>query len=48
MYNYFETLGMYLLFTKYLPSVMPTAHKKRAQIKLLVSHCPDMPHEYFY
>ena len=41
MHSYFETLGKYLLFTKYLTN-MPTAqHKKRAQKKkLLVPHCP--------
>ena len=36
MHSYFETLGKYLLFTKYLTSTnMPTAQqKKRAQIGL--------------
>ena len=46
MHSYFETLGKYLLFTKYLTSTnMPTAQQeKRAQKKrrkVLVPHCPD-------
>ena len=43
MYSYFETIGKYLLFTKYLTSTnMPNAQQNKiAIIKLLVPHCHD-------
>ena len=43
MHSYFETLGKYLLFTKYLTSTnMPTAQQKKGHTKkVLVPHCPD-------
>ena len=46
MHSYFETLGMYLLFTKYLTSTnMPTAQQKKwaqnLEKTVLVPHCLD-------
>ena len=45
MRRYFETLGKYSLFTKYLTSTdIPTAQQKKGhKIKkiILVTHCPD-------
>ena len=42
MHSYFEILGKYFLFTKYLTSTnMPTAQQKKGHKKVLVPHCPD-------
>ena len=45
MHSYFETLGKYLLFSKYLTSTnMPTAQQeKRAQKKKKESIGPTLP-----